>query len=163
MRTLPFETRQISGLQRAADAILTEGRTAIIYLLMSLLRKIFGRRLASWEEEEQELGVVTGVPVLGLDALASIGYGPEAALAVLMPLGVPGLAYFPFIIIAVMVTLAALYLSYLQTIAAYPTSGGAYSVAKENLGTLPRLWAGVALLLDYLLNVAVGFQPGSAQ
>lgn len=127
---------------------------------MSLLRKIFGRRLASWERKEQELGVVTGVPVLGLDALASVGYGPEAALAVLMPLGVPGLAYFPFIILAVILTLAALYLSYLQTIAAYPTSGGAYSVAKQNLGVLPGLWAGVALLLDYLLNVAVGISAG---
>ena len=127
---------------------------------MSLLRKIFGRRLASWEEEAQELGVVTGVPVLGLDALASVGYGPEAALAVLMPLGVTGLAYFPFIIIAVTVTLGTLYLSYLQTIAAYPRSGGAYSVAKENLGTLPGLWAAVALLLDYLLNVAVGISAG---
>ncbi len=136
------------------------GQSRAHLLVMSLFKKIFGRRLASWEEEEQELGVVTGVPVLGLDALASTGYGPEAALAVLMPLGVPGLAYFPFIILAVILTLATLYLSYLQTIAAYPRSGGAYSVASENLGVLPGLWAGVALLLDYLLNVAVGISAG---
>ncbi len=49
-------------------------------LIMSLFRKLFGRRLASWEEDKQELGVITAVPVLGLDALASTGYGPEAAL-----------------------------------------------------------------------------------
>ncbi len=127
---------------------------------MSLLGNILGRRLASWEAAKQKLSVFTGVPVLGLDAIASTGYGPEAALTILLPLGVMGLNYFPFIILAVVVNLGTLYLSYRQTIAAYPDGGGAYIVAKDNLGIHAGLCAGVALLLDYLLNVAVGIAAG---
>ena len=109
---------------------------------MSLLDKILGRPLASWEGAKQKLSVITGVPVLGLDALASTGYGPEAALTILLPLGVMGLSYFPIIILAIIVTLGSLYLSYRQTIAAYPNGGGAYIVAKDNLGTHARLVGG---------------------
>jgi amino acid transporter len=127
---------------------------------MSLLDKILGRPLATWEGEKEQLSVATGVPVLGLDALASTGYGPEAALTILLPLGVMGLSYFPIIILIVVLNLTTLYLSYRQTIAAYPGGGGAYIVAGDNLGTLPSLCAGVALLLDYLLNVAVGIAAG---
>ncbi|MGA2403629.1 MAG: hypothetical protein ABSG91_18300, partial [Syntrophobacteraceae bacterium] len=60
---------------------------------MSLIRTILGRRLATLEGGKQKLSVLTGVPVLGLDALASIGYGPEAALTILLPLGVMGLKF----------------------------------------------------------------------
>ncbi len=127
---------------------------------MPLLDKILGRRLASWEAAKQKLSVLTGVPVLGLDALASTGYGPEAALTILLPLGVTGLSYFPIIILAIVFNLSTLYLSYRQTIAAYPNGGGAYTVAKDNLGIYAGLCAGVALLLDYLLNVAVGIAAG---
>jgi amino acid transporter len=127
---------------------------------MSLLGKILGRRLATWEGAKQKLSVLTGVPVLGLDALASTGYGPEAALTILLPLGVMGLSYFPLIILAIVVNLGTLYLSYRQTIAAYPDGGGAYIVAKDNLGINAGLCAGVALILDYLLNVAVGIAAG---
>jgi amino acid transporter len=127
---------------------------------MSLSEIILGRPLASTEESKEELTVVTGVPVLGLDALASTGYGPEAALMVLLPLGVVGLRYFPFIVIAIVFKLATLYLSYRQTQAAYPNGGGAYVVAKENLGVRAGVWAAIALLLDYLLNVAVGIAAG---
>ncbi len=127
---------------------------------MSLLGKILGRRLASWEGENQRLSLLTGVPVLGLDALASTGYGPEAALTILLPLGVMGLSYFPIIILAIVFNLSTLYLSYRQTIAAYPDGGGAYIVAKDNLGIHAGLCAGVALVLDYLLNVAVGIAAG---
>jgi len=98
--------------------------------------------------------------VLGLDALASTGYGPEAALTILLPLGVLGLHYFPFIILAIIAQLTMLYLSYRQTAAAYPGGGGAYIVAKDNLGPRAAVWAAVALLVDYLLNVAVGIAAG---
>jgi amino acid transporter len=127
---------------------------------MLLLDKILGRPLASSEEAKEELSVATGVPVLGLDALASTGYGPEAVLTILLPLGVLGLRYMPIIILAIVVKLATLYLSYRQTAAAYPNGGGAYIVAKDNLGIRAGLWAAVALLLDYLLNVAVGIAAG---
>lgn len=127
---------------------------------MSLRDIIFGRPLASSEEAKEELSVITGVPVLGLDALASTGYGPEAALTILLPLGAFGLRYFPFIIVVVVVQLTMLYLSYQQTAAAYPNGGGAYIVAHDNLGRRPAVWAAVALLVDYLLNVTVGIAAG---
>jgi amino acid transporter len=129
---------------------------------MSLLDKILGRPLASSEREKEELGVLTGVPVLGLDALSSTAYGPEAALTILIPLGVAGLRYLPMITFAILALLVMLYVSYRQTIAAYPSGGGAYIVAKENLGTRMGLLGAASLLLDYTLNVAVGISAGIA-
>jgi amino acid transporter len=127
---------------------------------MSLRELVFGKPLATSEEAKEQLSVLTGVPVLGLDALASTGYGPEAALTVLLPLGVLGLRYYPFIVLAIVLNLAILYLSYQQVAAAYPNGGGAYVVAHDNLGAKPALCAAVALLLDYLLNVAVAIAAG---
>ena len=127
---------------------------------MPLLDKILGRRMTLSERGKESLSVWTGVPVLGLDSLASTGYGPEAALTILVPLGLAGLQYFPFIVIIILVELATLYLSYRQTAAAYPGGGGAYTVASDNLGTNAGVLAGVMLLLDYLLNVAVGISAG---
>jgi amino acid transporter len=128
----------------------------------SLFDKIFGRALKSSERRKQELSVVTGVPVLGLDALSSVAYGPEAALTILIPAGLVGLRFMPMITGSILVLLAILYVSYRQTIAAYPNGGGAYIVAKENLGARFGLVAGAALLLDYMLNVAVGISAGVA-
>jgi amino acid transporter len=127
---------------------------------MRLKRLILGRRLASHEQDEQKIGVASGVPAIGLDALASSSYGPEAALTILIPLGVVGLAYVGPIILVILALLAILYFSYRQTIAAYPTGGGSYTVAKENLGTNFGLLAASALLLDYVLNVAVAISAG---
>jgi amino acid transporter len=81
-----------------------------------------------------------------LDALSSAAYGPEAALTILMPLGAAGLAYALPIMGAIIVVLALVYLSYRQTIAAYPEGAGSYSVAHENLGPTAGLLAGAALL-----------------
>src|SRR5438034_287184 len=106
-------------------------------MMSSLLDKILGRPLKSSERKKEELTVATGVPVLGLDALASTAYGPEAALTILMPLGVAGLRYMPMIMLAILALLATLYFSYRQTAAAYPSGGGAYIVAKDNLGCDP--------------------------
>jgi amino acid transporter len=128
---------------------------------MSFLDRILGRPLANSEEGKQKLTVVTGVPVLGLDALASTGYGPEAALTILVTAGIAGLHYFPLVVIAVLAELATLYFSYQQTAAAYPNGGGAYTVSKENLGITAGVWAATALLLDYLLNVAVAISAGT--
>ncbi len=128
--------------------------------IMSFFDKIFGQPLASGQRKQQELSIMTGVPALGLDALASTAYGPEAALMILLPAGLAGLRYFPIISILIVAVLITLYLSYRQTAAAYPGGGGAYIVASENLGKRIGLWAAVALLLDYLLNVAVGISAG---
>jgi amino acid transporter len=125
-----------------------------------VFNKILGRPLASKDGKQQALSVMTGVPALGLDALASTAYGPEAALMILLSLGAVGFQYFLPIMIAVVLVLLLLYLSYMQTIMAYPEGGGAYIVASDNLGKRVGVWAAVALLLDYLLNVAVGISAG---
>jgi len=127
---------------------------------MSLLDKLLGRPLASSEQGEQKIGFLSGVPTFGLDGLSSAAYGPEAALTILLPLGAVGLAYIGPIILVILVLLSILYLSYRQTIAAYPGGGGSYTVAKENLGVPAGLLAAAALMLDYILNVAVGISAG---
>src|SRR4051795_8708635 len=108
---------------------------------MALTDWLFGRHLASDEEGEQRVGVLTGIPMLGLDALGSAAYGPEAALTLLIPLGAAGVAYVGPISTLIIVLLLVVYFSYRQTIEAYPHGGGSYTVAKENLGTTPGLFA----------------------
>ncbi len=121
---------------------------------------LFGRRLASSEEDEHKIGPLAGIPVLGLDALSSAAYGPEAALTLLLPLGVLGLGYVVPITAIIVGVLLIVYVSYRQTIVAYPGGGGSYTVAKDNLGQSSALLAGAALALDYILNVAVGISAG---
>jgi amino acid transporter len=127
---------------------------------MALTDVLFGRRLASDEEGEQRVGVLAGIPMLGLDALGSAAYGPEAALTLLIPLGALGIGYIGPITFLIIVLLAVVYFSYRQTIEAYPLGGGSYTVAKENLGTTAGLLAAAALMLDYVLVVAVGISAG---
>jgi amino acid transporter len=121
---------------------------------------LFGRRLATDEEGEQRVGVLAGIPMLGLDALGSAAYGPEAALTLLIPLGAAGLGYIGPISGLIIALLLVVYFSYRQTIAAYPHGGGSYTVAKENLGVTAGLLAAAALMLDYVLVVAVGISAG---
>lgn len=128
---------------------------------MTLRRFLLGRRLRSAEHEEQKIGPASGVPVLGLDALASASYGPEAALTVLLPLGAAAPRYMGPLSAVIIGLLALVYLSYRQTIAAYPDGGGSYSVASRNLGARPGLLAASALALDYVLNVAVAISAGA--
>jgi amino acid transporter len=127
---------------------------------MPLSDYLFGRPLATFEEGEQRVGVLAGIPMLGLDALASAAYGPEAALTLLIPLGAAGLERIGPISTLIIIILFVVYFSYRQTIAAYPHGGGSYTVARENLGTVPGLLAAAALLLDYVLVVAVGISAG---
>src|ERR1700722_3519811 len=123
---------------------------------MSLSDYLFGRRLATYEEGEQRVGVLAGIPMLGLDALGSAAYGPEAALTLLIPLGAAGIWYAGPISAIIIALLIVLFLSYRQTMAAYPHGGGSYTVAKENLGVHAGLFAAAALLVDYVLTAAVG-------
>lgn len=127
---------------------------------MSLNDLLFGRPLASHEEEGQRVGVLAGIPMLGLDALSSAAYGPEAAMTLLLPLGALGIRYVGPITAVIVVILLVVYISYLQTIGAYPTGGGSYTVARSNLGSFAGLLAAAALLLDYVLVVAVGISAG---
>src|SRR5579864_8228570 len=127
---------------------------------MSLSNLLFGKPLATWEDSEQRLGPLAGIGVFGLDALSSAGYGPEAALTLLIPLGALGIHYVVPISFSIIALLIIVYISYRQTISAYPGGGGSYTVARENLGQRVGLLAAAALIVDYILVVAVGISAG---
>ena len=127
---------------------------------MSLRELLFGKPLRSEDDEAERLGVSTAVPVLGLDALASAAYGPEAALTVLIPIGAAASAQIGGLTLAIGAVLVVVALSYVQTIRAYPNGGGSFTVANENLGRTAGLFAAAALCTDYALNVAVGISAG---
>jgi amino acid transporter len=127
---------------------------------MSLGDLLFGKPLATYEDSEQRLGPLAGIGVFGLDALSSAAYGPEAALTLLIPLGALGVHYVVPISLGIIALLVIVFISYLQTIAAYPGGGGSYTVARENLGPRAALLAAAALIVDYILVVAVGISAG---
>jgi amino acid transporter len=127
---------------------------------MVIRDKIFGKPLATSEERAEQIGVGAGIPIFGLDALTSAAYGPEAALALLIPLGVIGTQYLLPIVVSILILLVIVYFSYRQTIAAYPSGGGSYTVASENLGEKAGLLAAAALMIDYILTAAVGISAG---
>jgi amino acid transporter len=127
---------------------------------MSFINVLFGKPLATSDERAERIGASAGIPIFGLDALSSAAYGPEAALTLLIPLGAAGIAYIWPISVSIIILLAIVYFSYLQTIAAYPSGGGSYTVARENLGAFPGLLAAAALMIDYILVVAVGISAG---
>jgi amino acid transporter len=127
---------------------------------MSVVDILLGKPLATSDERAEQIGVSAGIPIFGLDALSSAAYGPEAALTLLIPLGAAGVAYILPVSLSIIVLLTIVYFSYRQTIAAYPGGGGSYTVASENLGTLPGLLAGAALMIDYVLTAAVGISAG---
>jgi amino acid transporter len=116
---------------------------------MSLFSLVAGKPLASSEERAEHIGPISGIPVFGLDALSSAAYGPEAALTLLIPLGIAGIAHIVPISFAILGLLTIVYFSYCQTI-----------VASENLGPIPGLFAAAALMIDYILNAAVGISAG---
>jgi amino acid transporter len=127
---------------------------------MSVLDILLGKPIATSDERGEQVGVSAGIPIFGLDALSSAAYGPEAALTLLIPLGLAGVTYIVPISASIIVLLAIVYFSYRQTIAAYPGGGGSYTVASENLGTFPGLVAAAALMIDYILTAAVGISAG---
>jgi len=127
---------------------------------MKVLSFLMGKPLASSEERAECIGPIAGIPVFGLDALSSAAYGPEAALTLLIPLGLAGIAHIVPISLAIIGLLAIVYFSYCQTIDAYPHGGGSYTVASENLGANAGLLAAAALMIDYILNAAVGISAG---
>jgi amino acid transporter len=127
---------------------------------MSFFHLVAGKPLATSEERAEHIGPISGIPVFGLDALSSAAYGPEAALTLLIPLGTAGIAHIVPISFAIIALLAIVFFSYRQTIEAYPNGGGSYTVASENLGETAGLLAAAALMIDYILNAAVGISAG---
>jgi len=127
---------------------------------VSLNDLILGKPLRTSQERAEQIGPGPGIAIFGLDALSSAGYGPEAALTILIPLGALGASYILPISGSIVLLLAVVYISYLQTIQAYPGGGGSYTVARENLGESASLLAAAALMIDYILVVAVGISAG---
>jgi amino acid transporter len=115
---------------------------------------------ADEEQESHRLTALEGLAALSLDALSSVAYGPEAIVIVLATAGAAALNYTVPVTIAIVVLLSVLVVSYRQVIAAFPSGGGAYAVAKKHLGTMPSLVAAGSLVVDYILNAAVGVSAG---
>ena len=127
---------------------------------MNILDFVVGKPLKTSDERAEQIGPSAGIPIFGLDALSSAAYGPEAALSLLIPLGLLGVQYIVPVSAAIITLLVIVYFSYRQTIAAYPSGGGSYTVARFNLGAFPSLLAAAALLADYILTAAVGISAG---
>ncbi len=128
--------------------------------LQSLL---IGRPLATADAPHQTIGKLIGLAVFSSDALSSVAYGPQEIFIVLAATGLVNLHYAFPIVLGIALLLAILTFSYEQTIHAYPGGGGAYIVARDNLGEAPAQTAGAALLTDYVLTVSVSIASGVAQ
>ncbi|MDP1891960.1 MAG: APC family permease [Gemmatimonadaceae bacterium] len=125
-------------------------------------RVLFGRPLSSDRLEHERLNKKTALAVLSSDAISSVAYATEQTLLVLAVLGAVALNYLIPISAVIVGLLMLVAISYRQTIFAYPTGGGSYTVAKENLGRGPGLVAAAALLTDYILTVSVSISGGVA-
>lgn len=129
----------------------------------SIQTMLLGKPLATEDAGHQTIGKLIGLAVFSSDALSSVAYGPQELMLILVAAGIGQLHLAIPIILALIVLLIILVFSYEQTIHAYPGGGGAYIVARDNLGELPAQTAGAALLTDYILTVAVSISSGVAQ
>jgi amino acid transporter len=125
-----------------------------------LRRVLVGRPMQTHQVEDELLPIPLALPIFAADAISSVAYATEAAMVVLLGAGLTALHVALPISIAVAALMAIVVASYRQTVRAYEQSGGAYVVARENLGTLPSLVAAAALLVDYVLTVAVSVASG---
>ena len=123
---------------------------------------LFGRPLSTHEEISERLNVATGLSIFAADNISSSAYATEEIMRVLALAGAGALALTMPITVGIVIVLAIVVTSYRQTIAAYPTGGGSYIVASDNLGTVAGLTAAAALLTDYVLTVSVSVAAGVA-
>jgi amino acid transporter len=139
-------------------------RTAVYQPPRSWRTWLIGRPLATADAPHQAIRKIVGLAVFSSDAMSSVAYGPQEMMMVLAMAGMAAIGQFAVpLAIAIAVLLLILTISYEQTIHAYPGGGGAYIVARDNLGELPAQTAGAALLTDYILTVAVSVSSGVAQ
>ncbi len=133
-------------------------------MLNRLKRIMLGKPLKSEEVESEKYGVLWGLPILSSDAISSVAYAGQEILLVLIPvIGLLSYRYMAGICAAIVGLLLILVLSYSQTIREYPQGGGAYVVAKENIGITAGATAGAALAIDYIMTVAVSVSSGVEQ
>lgn len=128
----------------------------------SLKRLLIGQPLATEQAQHERLPKILALPIFAADALSSVAYASEEIMAALL---MAGTAYFtatPALSLAIVLLLSIVVISYRQTVMAYPNGGGAYIVARDNLGELPAQAAGAALLVDYVLTVSVSVAAGIA-
>ncbi|MFF3566295.1 APC family permease [Nocardia jiangxiensis] len=126
-------------------------------------RPIADRRLRRHQRgDEFRLTALGGLAALSLDALTSVAYGPESIVLVLVTAGAAAVTWTLPVSLAIAALLAVLVLSYRQVIAAHPDGGGAYAVAKQDLGRGASLLAAASLVVDYVLTVAVSLAAGAA-
>jgi amino acid transporter len=125
-----------------------------------LKRVLVGRPIPTSLDQHERLSRVTGLAVFASDALSSVAYATEAILLVLVTAGTAALGASLPIAVAIAILVAIVVTSFRQSILAYPKGGGAYVVTRENLGRYPSLVAGAALLIDYVLTVAVSTAAG---
>jgi amino acid transporter len=124
---------------------------------------LIGRPLQTADAPHQTIGRAVGLAVFASDALSSTAYATQEILVILAAAGTAAFGYVFPISIAIVILLAIVTISYEQTIHAYPDGGGAYIVARDNLGEFPALTAAAALLTDYILTVSVSIASGVAQ
>lgn len=149
----PKDNSQTSIIERAADY--QPPRTFRSWLI--------GRPLSTADASHQTIGKVVGLAVFASDALSSTAYATQEILVILAAAGTAAFGIVFPISIAIVVLLGIVTISYEQTIHAYPDGGGAYIVARDNLGEFPALIAGASLLTDYILTVSVSIASGVAQ
>jgi amino acid transporter len=124
---------------------------------------LFGHPLPTADAPNETIGKAIGLAVFAADALSSTAYATQEILVILAVAGAAAFGYAFPISIAIVFLMAIVVLSYEQTVHAYPNGGGAYIVARENLGDIPAQAAGASLLTDYILTVAVSISSGVAQ
>ena len=149
--------RSLIARPAASTSRTRAGRT-----LAGLRAVLFGRPLSTHEESSERLNVPTGLSIFASDNISSSAYATEEIMRVLALAGAGALALTMPITVGIVIVLAIVVTSYRQTIAAYPTGGGSYIVASDNLGTLAGLTAAAALLTDYVLTVSVSVAAGVA-
>src|SRR3990172_7764432 len=124
---------------------------------------LIGRPLPTADAPHQTIGKAIGLAVFASDALSSTAYATQEILVILAAAGTAAFGFVFPISIAIVALLVIVTISYEQTIHAYPDGGGAYIVARDNLGKLPALVAAASLLTDYILTVSVSISSGVAQ
>jgi amino acid transporter len=153
-----FLPRGESAVEVSDEALAPQ--SAVERAVAAVRHTLLGRPLATAEQINERLTKVKALAVLSSDAISSVAYATEASLGVLIFAGVGALAINPMISLAIVALMITVGTSYFQTIHAYPTGGGSYIVARDNLGDLPGLIAAAALLIDYVLTVSVSVSSG---
>ncbi len=153
--------RVAPGVLRASELV-SRPHGKIGHLYTRFKQVLVGKPLPTEAEKVERLNKIRALAVFSSDAISSSAYATEEILIVMVAAGAVGLAYSIPLALAIALLLAIVSFSYRQTVHAYPSGGGSYTVSRENLGTQAGLIAAAALLIDYVLTVAVSISAGTA-